>query len=824
MNMSNKFSFFFLFLLSFSFLNGQEICDNGIDDDGDMLVDLNDDDCDCFNEVLSSLIPNPSFEERSCCPQTEGELHCADAWIQASAATTDYVHTCGVLGNPFLGYEAPLPFPDGNGGIGYRDGKPGQPNFKEYAGACLTESMKVGNKYTLDFYVGFHDVQPGHDYIKFGFYATPNCGNLPFGNGNTNIGCPLNTPQNWDLLGEIELTGYDEWIKVVFEFEALQAYEAIVLGPACEINPNVQYNPYFYMDNLILVESSEYVFPFAEISGDICEDELMIAVNNILPEDTFQWYHNGVALQGETGPTLILDSNDPTVEGEYECLIESEGGCFQSEKYIIEDIFIEDSRFSSICEGEAYDFYGTSYTQAGVYTHIENALEGCDSLIILNLTVNNNSTSQLNEEICEGDVFQVGSEIFDKTGNYNITLQNYYQCDSVVFLNLTVIDNSEATIKEEICEGEVYTIGSTLLNETGYYELHIPNKAGCDSTVYLDLLVHENTGYSFDASICEGGIYTYENQMFSEEGIYPISLVNKAGCDSTVFLNLSVKKNSVENISASICDNETYEFNGEVYDEEGLYFAVKTNSLGCDSTIFLNLTVNPNETVFLEEEICEGEVVEIDGINYTQTGNYEIQASTLNGCDSLIFLDLFVHKFTDSLRIGSDESIELGESISLIPEVYDVSLNSFIWTNEKDEIISEEKDLVDYTPFNSEQIVLTATNEAGCEQKDTVFLRVDRRIDVIFPNIFSPNDDRVNDFFRPSTNKAITAINQFMIFDRWGGLVYQSSHQGSLESFQGWNGRFNGQKASIGVYSFKCELQVVDGGKEEIVGTVTLVR
>ena len=89
-------------LLSISFLSAQEICNNAIDDDNDGLVDLNDDDCECATFIPTSLIPNPSFEEMSCCPDNEAQLNCANEWIQASLATTDYIHECGILGLPFI--------------------------------------------------------------------------------------------------------------------------------------------------------------------------------------------------------------------------------------------------------------------------------------------------------------------------------------------------------------------------------------------------------------------------------------------------------------------------------------------------------------------------------------------------------------------------------------------------------------------------------------------------------------------------------------------------------------------------------------------------
>ncbi|HMP30646.1 MAG TPA: hypothetical protein PKD85_13660, partial [Saprospiraceae bacterium] len=78
----------------------KEICDNAIDDDNDGLIDLNDPDCTCDIIKPISFIPNPSFEEMECCPNTRSQLNCATTWIQASEPTTDYVHTCGWMGWP----------------------------------------------------------------------------------------------------------------------------------------------------------------------------------------------------------------------------------------------------------------------------------------------------------------------------------------------------------------------------------------------------------------------------------------------------------------------------------------------------------------------------------------------------------------------------------------------------------------------------------------------------------------------------------------------------------------------------------------------------
>jgi hypothetical protein len=111
-----KFLIFIVLFSSTAFT--QEICDNGLDDDGDSFVDLNDVDCDCEGiEGFSTLIPNPSFDDTLCCPELGPFLDCAEDWIEASLGTSDYFNVCGVTywGDPMIPPDFPLP--DGGEGL-----------------------------------------------------------------------------------------------------------------------------------------------------------------------------------------------------------------------------------------------------------------------------------------------------------------------------------------------------------------------------------------------------------------------------------------------------------------------------------------------------------------------------------------------------------------------------------------------------------------------------------------------------------------------------------------------------------------------------------
>ena len=142
------------FLFSYTAFS-QEICNNGIDDDSDGLIDLNDPNCSCGSAtVVPSLIPNPSFEAYDFCPNDISQLDYSSVWIQATIPTTDYFNTCGYVNNAGM-----MPFPDGNAAVGafFNDG------WQEYLGACLLTPMLSGTNYQIKFNIAS---KPATGYVE----------------------------------------------------------------------------------------------------------------------------------------------------------------------------------------------------------------------------------------------------------------------------------------------------------------------------------------------------------------------------------------------------------------------------------------------------------------------------------------------------------------------------------------------------------------------------------------------------------------------------------------------------------------------------------
>ena len=87
------------------------------------------------------------------------------------------------------------------------------------------------------------------------------------------------------------------------------------------------------------------------------------------------------------------------------------------------------------------------------------------------------------------------------------------------------------------------------------------------------------------------------NQSYSQSGVYNELIQNIYGCDSIYrTINLTIL-NSISSFTATICDGDTYFWNGQLYSQYGQYTQTLTNQFGCDSVVTLNLNVNYNDYI-----------------------------------------------------------------------------------------------------------------------------------------------------------------------------------------------------------------------------------
>ena len=282
-----------------------------------------------------------------------------------------------------------------------------------------------------------------------------------------------------------------------------------------------------------------------------------------------------------------------------------------------------------------------------LYCFIEN-INGCDSTVTLNLVVNPNVSSTQNITICQNALpYRWNNQSLTAAGTYTTLLQNINGCDSTATLNLIVNPNVTSTQNIAICQNALpYRWNNQSLTAAGTYTTLLQNINGCDSTVTLNLVVNPNVSSTQNITICQNALpYRWNNQSMTAGGTYTAILQNINGCDSTVTLNLVVNPNVSSTQNKTICQNALpYRWNNQSLTAAGTYTVFLQSINGCDSVITLHLLVNP--TVTGEETItrCASSLpYNWNSQSITAAGYYTATLISPSGCDSIATLHLLVN-------------------------------------------------------------------------------------------------------------------------------------------------------------------------------------
>ncbi|RMF20948.1 MAG: hypothetical protein D6765_16195, partial [Bacteroidetes bacterium] len=261
----------------------------------------------------------------------------------------------------------------------------------------------------------------------------------------------------------------------------------------------------------------------------------------------------------------------------------------------------------TLCLGECMDFAGGNYCAPGVFPITLSNWQGCDSLVTLILNALPPSFGDTSVQICQGDVFSLGGESFDTTGQYLVTLTGPNGCDSLVSIDLQVVSQLETHLNDTLCAGDSLLVGTEVFDSTGHYEVLLVAQSGCDSLVVLDLVVDSALQYAFSEEICFGESYALGDSTFSADGTYTVPFTSVEGCDSLVTLTLTVLPPLETFLDVSLCPGDSLQVGGQTFSQPGQYQVVLVGANGCDSVVFLNLDVQPLLETFLNESICAGQ-------------------------------------------------------------------------------------------------------------------------------------------------------------------------------------------------------------------------
>jgi hypothetical protein len=389
----------------------------------------------------------------------------------------------------------------------------------------------------------------------------------------------------------------------------------------------------------------------------------------------------------------------------------------------------------SICNSETYILpNGTEVSTGGTYVSNLISGSGCDSIVTTNLIIN--QTYNLNEDVvlCSGETYVLpnGSEV-SAEGSYISNLSTVEGCDSIITTNLAVNPSYVISENVSICAGSIYILpNGNKVNTAGTYISKFFTVEGCDSIITTNLSINPSYKINVNVSICEGNTYALPDGIeVSAEGIYTSNLLTKEGCDSVIVTNVNINQADVINLSEAICDGESIQIGENVFTETGNYIVHLYNEFGCDSIINLDLTVNLGDVTYLYDTICEGESVQLAYVILTKSGLYGVTLTNQFGCDSLVYLDLYVNSV--DINLGSDATIQLNDTIILDAGE---GFETYYWsTGETSQTILFEGSV----GIGSYSFNVLATDNIGCTGSDTINITIEEITDIISTNSLVKN-------------------------------------------------------------------------------------
>lgn len=134
---------------------------------------------------------------------------------------------------------------------------------------------------------------------------------------------------------------------------------------------------------------------------------------------------------------------------------------------------------------------GNIYSATGTYQDTLLKNDGCDSIITISLTIENNTFNVIDPVACGTYTTPSGLNTYTISGTYQDTISNLAGCDSVLTINLQVANESFASLAESVCDSYTVPSGNATYLVSGTYQDTIPNMQGCDSILTIALTVQD---------------------------------------------------------------------------------------------------------------------------------------------------------------------------------------------------------------------------------------------------------------------------------------------------------------------------------------------
>ncbi|MFM6947300.1 MAG: gliding motility-associated C-terminal domain-containing protein [Flavobacteriales bacterium] len=384
---------------------------------------------------------------------------------------------------------------------------------------------------------------------------------------------------------------------------------------------------------------------------------------------------------------------------------------------------------------------------------------------------------------------------------------------------------------------------SIFVQNAGIYTLTVTDNLGCVAQDQINVTVLQPDTSSSNLSLCIGSTYNFFGQNINAAGVYSTLLTNNFGCDSLVFLNVTMEADTTL-LNLTICADSILQFNGLALNSPGVYTVHLNNQNGCDSMVVLTLSEWALPVVSVADTfVCAYTCVtlipsgasnyvwsvpqNIDGsitVCPSQTTSYAVIGTDQNNCQSLPEVatvqidpipvpDFFINP--DQVEIDAPTIT-----------IYNVTAGNLqhLWHINGDTFQNASSSFDYQLPFveGTYTVQLISSTDIGCTDSLTLSATVMNNIAVYIPNAFTPDANEFNTVFYPVFSTGFEPKGySFTIFNRWGEEIFYSKDYKAY-----WDGAMSdGTNCPDGIYNYILKYRETPKGEERtILGFVHLLR
>ena len=223
------------------------------------------------------------------------------------------------------------------------------------------------------------------------------------------------------------------------------------------------------------------------------------------------------------------------------------------------------------CDRYVWGSNGVEYTTSGIYLDTLQNAAMCDSIVELSLTINNSFADTLVVEACDSYTWAVNGIKYTGTGEYQKILTTAAGCDSIYVLNLTINPSVSVTQTHTACFEFLWDVNGKVYTTSGSYKDTLQTAQGCDSVITLDLTIEQvDVGVSQNSNVltandsglqyqwldCTKGMVeitgaTNQSYIADKNGMYAVAITDGNCTDTSAcytVTGIGINENSLDDV------------------------------------------------------------------------------------------------------------------------------------------------------------------------------------------------------------------------------------------------------------------------------------